>query len=106
MKLWYNFLKVLFNLLCFHFDCRYGFGWRGGKWYANRQFRKEQMKLLGQIKPKRLQLLGPINSRGWQLKFLKRPSTKSKEPDTTSKASERAGDSPTTLNSGATKQSC
>ncbi|KAJ9170007.1 hypothetical protein P3X46_018144 [Hevea brasiliensis] len=35
----------------------YGFGWRGGRWYANRKYRKEQMKLLGQIKPKRWQLL-------------------------------------------------
>ncbi|KAI7987473.1 Methanol O-anthraniloyltransferase [Camellia lanceoleosa] len=40
----------------------YGLGWRGGKWYADRKFRKEQMKLLGRIKPKR-----------WQLKFLRRP---------------------------------
>ncbi|KAL3615288.1 hypothetical protein CASFOL_040949 [Castilleja foliolosa] len=40
----------------------YGLGWRGGKWFANRKFRKEQMKLLGQIKPKR-----------WPLKFLRRP---------------------------------
>ncbi|CAN4109933.1 unnamed protein product [Withania somnifera] len=31
----------------------YGLGFRGGKWYANRKFRREQMKLLGQIKPKR-----------------------------------------------------
>ncbi|GFZ09855.1 hypothetical protein Acr_21g0004540 [Actinidia rufa] len=43
----------------------YAFGWRGGKWYANRKMRKEQMKLLGQIKPKQ-----------WQLKFLRRPSTR------------------------------
>ncbi|XP_059663907.1 triacylglycerol lipase 2-like [Cornus florida] len=43
----------------------YGLGWRGGKWYANRKFRREQMKLLGQIKPKR-----------WQLKFLRRPLTR------------------------------
>ncbi|KAL3624666.1 hypothetical protein CASFOL_031334 [Castilleja foliolosa] len=40
----------------------YGLGWRGGAWFANRKFRKEQMKLLGQIKPKR-----------WPLKFLRRP---------------------------------
>ncbi|XP_042479390.1 uncharacterized protein LOC122060255 [Macadamia integrifolia] len=41
----------------------YGLGWRGGKWFANRKFRQEQMKLLGQIKPRRWQ----------QLQFLKRP---------------------------------
>ncbi|GFQ04795.1 hypothetical protein PHJA_002623500 [Phtheirospermum japonicum] len=40
----------------------YGLGWRGGAWFANRKFRKEQMKLLGQLKPKR-----------WPLKFLRRP---------------------------------
>ncbi|GER48231.1 3-hydroxydecanoyl-[acyl-carrier-protein]dehydratase [Striga asiatica] len=40
----------------------YVLGWRGGAWYANRKFRREQMKLLGQIKPKR-----------WPLKFLRRP---------------------------------
>ncbi|XP_047334971.1 uncharacterized protein LOC124938549 [Impatiens glandulifera] len=34
----------------------YGLGWRGGKWYANRQARKEQMKVLGQMKPKKWQL--------------------------------------------------
>ncbi|CBI28873.3 unnamed protein product, partial [Vitis vinifera] len=34
----------------------YGLGWRGGRWYANRKFRREQMKLLGQIKPKRTPL--------------------------------------------------
>ncbi|KAI7988085.1 hypothetical protein LOK49_LG13G02156 [Camellia lanceoleosa] len=27
----------------------YGLGWRGGKWYADRKFRKEQMKLLGRM---------------------------------------------------------
>ncbi|KAL2474299.1 hypothetical protein Adt_35035 [Abeliophyllum distichum] len=36
----------------------YGLGWRGGKWYANRKFRKEQMKLLGQIK-----LKNPLSAR-------------------------------------------
>ncbi|XP_057953058.1 uncharacterized protein LOC131147584 [Malania oleifera] len=48
----------------------YGLGWRGGKWYANRKFRKEQMKLLGQIKPK-----------GWQFKFLRRPMRRPKLPE-------------------------
>ncbi|XWS75812.1 hypothetical protein CRYUN_Cryun01aG0124200 [Craigia yunnanensis] len=49
----------------------YGLGWRGGTWYANRKFRKEQLKLLGQIKPKRWQLLGKIKPRRWQLRFLR-----------------------------------
>lgn len=56
----------------------YGLGFRGGKWYANRQFRREQMKLLGQINPKR----GP-------LRFLRRPLIRSKSPEnlvTTSEA--------------------
>ncbi|CAL5403402.1 unnamed protein product [Camellia sinensis] len=56
---------------------RYGLGWRGGKWYANRKFRKEQMKLLGQIKPKR-----------WQLKFLRRPLIRSKSSENAVKPSE------------------
>ncbi|KAA0054488.1 uncharacterized protein E6C27_scaffold24G002670 [Cucumis melo var. makuwa] len=30
----------------------YCLGWRGGKQYANKQFRREQMKLLGEIKPR------------------------------------------------------
>ncbi|XP_019249357.1 PREDICTED: uncharacterized protein LOC109228653 [Nicotiana attenuata] len=48
----------------------YGLGWRGGKWYANRKFRREQMKLLGQIKPKR-----------WPLRFLRRPLIRPKSPE-------------------------
>ncbi|KAL8130713.1 hypothetical protein V2J09_019868 [Rumex salicifolius] len=39
----------------------YGLGWRGGKWYANRKFRKDQMKLLGQIKPRWKFQLRPLN---------------------------------------------
>ncbi|PIA38121.1 hypothetical protein AQUCO_02800040v1 [Aquilegia coerulea] len=35
----------------------YGLGFRGGIWYANRKFRKEQLKLLGQIMPHRFQFL-------------------------------------------------
>ncbi|XP_074562080.1 uncharacterized protein LOC141818497 [Curcuma longa] len=35
----------------------YGLGWRGGQWYANRKFRREQLKLMGQLKPQRWQLL-------------------------------------------------
>lgn len=35
----------------------YSLGWRGGAWYANRKFRKQQLKLLGQMKPNKLQFL-------------------------------------------------
>lgn len=35
----------------------YGLGWRSGSWYANRKFRREQLKLMGQFKPNRWQLL-------------------------------------------------
>ncbi|KAM7492381.1 hypothetical protein LguiA_035302 [Lonicera macranthoides] len=70
----------------------YGLGWRGGKWYANRKFRKEQMKLLGQIKPKR-----------WPtLKFLKRPLMRSRSTDSsivkTSGSAQK--DAPIARNSG------
>ncbi|KAK1423968.1 hypothetical protein QVD17_19279 [Tagetes erecta] len=57
----------------------YGLGWRGGRWYANRKFKREQMKLLGQVKPKR-----------WQLKFLKRPLIRLKRSNDTVKAPETA----------------
>ncbi|KAF7815071.1 triacylglycerol lipase 2-like protein [Senna tora] len=63
----------------------YGLGWRSGSWYANKRFRKEQMKMLGQIKPRRWQLLpGQIKARarGWQFQFLRRPLTSSKVPET------------------------
>ncbi|XWS47377.1 hypothetical protein CRYUN_Cryun14cG0147200 [Craigia yunnanensis] len=66
----------------------YGLGWRGGTWYANRKFRKEQLKLLGQVKPKRWQLLGQIKPRGWQLRFL-RPSDRSRGPESALKTSEK-----------------
>ncbi|KAL0311269.1 UNVERIFIED_CONTAM: hypothetical protein Sangu_2421600 [Sesamum angustifolium] len=55
----------------------YGLGWRGGSWYANRKFRKEQLKLLGQIKPKR-----------WPLKFLRRPLIRPRLQETAAKISE------------------
>ncbi|XAR55316.1 hypothetical protein NMG60_11035356 [Bertholletia excelsa] len=55
----------------------YGLGWRGGKWYASRKFRKEQMKLLGQIKPKK-----------WPLKFLRRPLIKPRSSECAVKTSE------------------
>ncbi|KAI3465604.1 hypothetical protein Pfo_022267 [Paulownia fortunei] len=55
----------------------YGLGWRSGAWYANRKFRKEQMKLLGQMKPKR-----------WPLKFLKRPLIRPRVQENATKISE------------------
>ncbi|XP_020588893.1 uncharacterized protein LOC110030499 [Phalaenopsis equestris] len=30
----------------------FGLGWRGGFWFANRKFRREQLKLMGQLKPR------------------------------------------------------
>ncbi|KAG7987732.1 hypothetical protein I3843_03G149100 [Carya illinoinensis] len=67
----------------------YGLGWRGGKWHANRQFRKEQMKLLGQIKPRRWQLFGRIKPKGWQFQSLRRRITRSREPETAAKTPEK-----------------
>ncbi|KAK4777360.1 hypothetical protein SAY87_017547 [Trapa incisa] len=66
-------------------DCRYALGWRGGKWYANRKFKREQMKLLGQIKPKRWQLLSQVKPKGWKLQFLKRPLSRSRAPESAHK---------------------
>ncbi|CAH8251198.1 unnamed protein product [Arabidopsis lyrata] len=52
----------------------YGLGWRGGIWYANRKFRREQMRLAGQLKPREWKLLGRIKPRAWPTtKFLRRP---------------------------------
>ncbi|PKI62251.1 uncharacterized protein LOC116193469 [Punica granatum] len=59
----------------------YALGWRGGKWYANRKLKREQMKMLGQMKPKRWQLLGQIRPKGWKLQFLKRPLSRSRAPE-------------------------
>lgn len=78
----------------------YGLGWRGGIWYANRKFRKEQMKLLGQIKPKRWQLLGKIKPRGLRLQFL-RPSARSRGPEI-----EKTPNAPTSCESVEARQSC
>ncbi|TYI19837.1 hypothetical protein ES332_A07G192800v1 [Gossypium tomentosum] len=64
----------------------YGLGWQGGTWYANRKFRREQLKLLGQIKPKRWQLLGQMKPRGWQFRFL-RSSPRCRGPESASKTS-------------------
>ncbi|CAN8311280.1 unnamed protein product [Cochlearia groenlandica] len=52
----------------------YAFGWRGGLWYAKRKFRREQMRLAGQLKPREWKLLGRIKCRAWPTtKFLRRP---------------------------------
>ncbi|XP_010323852.1 uncharacterized protein [Solanum lycopersicum] len=67
----------------------YGLGFRGGKWYANRNFRREQMKLLGQIKPKR-----------WPLRFLRRPLIRSKSPENLVTASETLPKVASTSHSG------
>ncbi|XP_051135522.1 uncharacterized protein LOC127254468 isoform X2 [Andrographis paniculata] len=55
----------------------YGLGWRGGAWYTNRKLRREQLKLLGQIKPRR-----------WPLKFLRRPLMKLRQQEPSSNISE------------------
>ncbi|XP_054790088.1 uncharacterized protein LOC129295579 isoform X1 [Prosopis cineraria] len=65
---------------CVASPVRYGLGWRSGSWYANRKFRKEQMKMLGLIKPKKWQLLGKIQPRAWQ--FIRRPLKRSKVQET------------------------
>ncbi|KAK2979036.1 hypothetical protein RJ640_013670 [Escallonia rubra] len=69
----------------------YGLGWRGGKWYANRKFRREQMKLLEQIKPRR-----------WPLKFLRRPLLRHtvKRPEVSTNGA------PSTHQSGETTPAC
>ncbi|GAB4825212.1 hypothetical protein Ancab_008087 [Ancistrocladus abbreviatus] len=58
----------------------YGLGWRGGKWYANRTFKKEQMKLLGQIKPRKW--------RFQTFQFIKRPLSGYKFPGSATKTTE------------------
>ncbi|BAT81019.1 uncharacterized protein HKW66_Vig0131250 [Vigna angularis] len=66
----------------------YALGWRGGSWYATKKFRKEQMKMLGQITPRRWQLLGKIKPKGLQFQFLRRNLTKLKLSDSAMKTSE------------------
>ncbi|KAF6173231.1 hypothetical protein GIB67_026926 [Kingdonia uniflora] len=53
----------------------YFFGWRGGRWYANRKHKKEQLKLLEQLKPRRWQFQFPR-----RFQFLRRPFSKSSKP--------------------------
>ncbi|KAL6135180.1 hypothetical protein ACLB2K_067408 [Fragaria x ananassa] len=76
----------------------YILGWRGGRWFANKQFRKEQMKLLGHVKPKRWQLLRQQiqQPKGWQFQFLKRPLLKHKAPENVVKTCEKIKDAQTT----------
>ncbi|EOA37825.1 hypothetical protein CARUB_v10012011mg [Capsella rubella] len=78
----------------------YGLGWRGGIWYANRKFRREQMRLAGQLKPREWKLLGRMKPRAWPTtKFLRRPFPRQnkttenalKAPENASKAPESAG---------------
>ncbi|XP_020962856.1 triacylglycerol lipase 2 isoform X2 [Arachis duranensis] len=59
----------------------YGLGWRGGSWYATKKFRKEQMKLLGQIKPRRWELLGKVTTvDGYVLSVPRIPVGRSRGP--------------------------
>ncbi|KAJ7960319.1 Triacylglycerol lipase 2-like protein [Quillaja saponaria] len=67
----------------------YGLGWRGGKSYANTRFRKEQLKMLGQIKPKGWELLGRIRPRRLQFQLLKRLQTRSRVPESAVRTSEK-----------------
>ncbi|KDP30817.1 hypothetical protein JCGZ_13760 [Jatropha curcas] len=85
----------------------YAFGWRGGRWYGNRKFRKEQLKLLGQLKPKRWQLLGRMRPEEWKFQFIKRRLLKNKTPGNGVKASDSLlKDAPKARNPGEFHQSC
>ncbi|ONK78961.1 uncharacterized protein A4U43_C01F1450 [Asparagus officinalis] len=55
----------------------YGLGWRGGAWFTKRKFHREQLKLLGQIKP---------NNR-WQI--LRRPFVRLRKLQTSKKTAEQ-----------------
>ncbi|KAK4386275.1 hypothetical protein Sango_2498100 [Sesamum angolense] len=74
---WLVLAKLFVNTFSLRIFLGTVFGWRGGAWYANRKFRKEQLKLLGQIKPKR-----------WPLKFLRRPLIRPRLQETAAKISE------------------
>lgn len=63
------------NLTKFPSICRYGLGWRGGKWYANKKFKREQMKLLGQVNPRRWPLRLPLSRLKLQGSAAKAPET-------------------------------
>lgn len=66
--------------------------------------------MLGQLKPKRWQLLGRVNPRALQLQlpFLKRPLTRFKAAETTIEVSEKTKAAPTTCSSASrgTPPSC
>ncbi|KAF2588696.1 hypothetical protein F2Q70_00037986 [Brassica cretica] len=68
----------------------YGLGWRGGIWYANRKFKREQMRLAGQLKPREWKLLlGRIKPRAWptsRLRFLRRPFPRQNKTTSTENA--------------------
>ena len=66
----------------------FGLGWRSGSWYTTKMFRKEKIKLLGLIKPRRWPMLGNIKPKGWKFQSLKSPLTRSKMPDTAVKTTE------------------
>ncbi|CAO2814211.1 unnamed protein product [Amaranthus hypochondriacus] len=55
----------------------YALGWRSGKWYANRKFRREQMKLLGQVNPRRWQFIKKPNLQSIRIPLLRSRSSKS-----------------------------
>lgn len=38
---------------------RYALGWRGGAWYTNRRIQREQLRKMGQTKPRRWKLQLP-----------------------------------------------
>lgn len=64
--------------------------------------------MLGQLRPKRWQLLGRIYPRALQLQlpFLKRPLTRPKAADSTTKVSENSKDAPTACSPAGTSPSC
>ncbi|OVA01121.1 hypothetical protein BVC80_8821g20 [Macleaya cordata] len=72
----------------------YGLGWRGGRWYTNRKFRKEQLKMLGMKKTPR-----------WQFQFLRRPYARSRVAENCSRDSEALADTATTISSKPTTNS-
>ncbi|XP_026422463.1 uncharacterized protein LOC113318506 [Papaver somniferum] len=74
----------------------YALGWRGGKWFANRKFRKEQLKMLGMKTPARWKLPSLRNP------FPRLPSLKRRLrlPGKPSKKSDTLADTAVTTNSG------
>ncbi|XP_062184095.1 uncharacterized protein LOC133888026 [Phragmites australis] len=58
----------------------YALGWRGGAWYARRAFRREQQKLMGQIKSRNRWHWRPFNKLKNRLRS-SRFTSKTKSPD-------------------------